>query len=393
MRNLLLFVLGMFLIAIAFRVDHFFYLIYLFFGVYFLSRLWTDRVVRAISCQREFQNRAFPGERVPVKLRIRNQGLLPASWLRLHESLPLELKTPNFFRCVTSLLPHEEVTLAYELEARRRGYYSIGPLLIGSGDPFGVAASSREGPNVDALTVYPRIVSLKDLGLPAQTPFGVIPTRQRIYEDPTRIVGVREYQSGDSMRRIHWTATAATGALQVKRFEPAISIESQIILNLNRDEYTLHRAATATELGIVTAASIAHHLVEKRQTVGLSCNGIDPLADPSQAIVLPPRKGREQLMHILDVLARVQTSKGRPFSDLLRQTGLHLTWGGTGIVICAHADDQLFDNMLLLKRSGFHLVLVVLDPKEPFRGIRERALQAGIRAYQVWEERDLDVWR
>jgi len=99
------------------------------------------------------------------------------------------------------------------------------------------------------------------------------------------------------------------------------------------------------------------------------------------------------LMRILEVLARVQAGKGPSFVNLLRQTGLHLTWGGTGIVISAHADDQLFDSMLLLKRSGFHLVLILLDPREPFDGIRERAHQVGIRAYQVWEERDLDVWR
>ena len=393
MRSLLAFILGMFLIAVVFRVDHFFYLLYIFFGVYFLSRLWIDRAMRAISCDREFQDRAFLGERVPVRLRIRNRGILPVPWLRVHESLPIELKTPSFFRCVTSLLPHEQVTLSYDLDCRRRGYYPIGPLLLGSGDLFGVAARTGEVGGIDALMVYPQIVPLSHLGLPAQTPFGVIPARQRLYEDPTRIVGVREYQSGDSMRQIHWTATAATGTLQVKRFEPAISIESQIVLNLNREEYTLHRAATATELGIVTAASIAHHLIGKRQAVGLSCNGIDPLGEASQTIALPPRKGREQLMHILGTLARVQASKGRPFASLLRETGLHLTWGGTGIIISAHADDELFDNMLLLKRSGFHLVLILLDPKEPFRGIRERAHEVGIRAYQVWEERDLDVWR
>jgi len=393
MRNLLLFVLGLFLIAAIFRVDFFFYLLYIFFGLYFLSRVWTDRVMRAIVCRREFQDRAFLGERVPVTLHVRNRGLLPAPWLRIHESLPIELKSPSFFRCVTSLLPHEDVTLTYELDCRRRGYYPIGPLLLRSGDLFGVQTASREAPSTDALTVYPRIVPLRELGLPAQTPFGVIPTRQRLYEDPTRIVGVRKYQSGDSIRHIHWTATAATGTLQVKRFEPAISIESQIMLNLNRDEYTLSRVVTATELGIVTAASIANHLVEKRQTVGLGCNGIDPLGENLPDIILPPRKGREQLMHILAVLARVQAGKGRPFANLLRQMGLYLTWGGTGIIISAHADEELFDNMLLLKRSGYHLVLILLDPKEPFRGIQERAHKVGIRAYQVWEERDLDVWR
>jgi hypothetical protein len=98
-------------------------------------------------------------------------------------------------------------------------------------------------------------------------------------------------------------------------------------------------------------------------------------------------------MHILDLLARVQASEGIPFADMLRQASLHLTWGGTGIIISGHADETLFESMLLMKRSGFHVVLILLDPKTPFTLIQQRAQEVSIRAYQVWQESDLDVWR
>jgi uncharacterized protein (DUF58 family) len=345
------------------------------------------------------------GEKVHVQVHLRNEGWLPLTWVRLHDSLPVQLKSPNFFRAVLSLLPHEERTLGYNLECRKRGYYPLGPLLVSAGDPFGLRQYERQMDVQEAIMVYPHIVPLARLSLPAQTPFGSIATKQRIFEDPTRMVGVRDYQSGDSLRQVHWKSTAMTGRLQVKRFEPAISIESQIFLNLNRDEYTRARAEVASELAIVTAASIANHLIERRQTVGLSCNGHDPLrepeatpgpdapAAPAPAILLPPRKGAEQLMHILDALARVQTSAEIPFTDLLRQARLHLTWGGTGIIISAHADEALFEHMLLMKRSGFHVMLILVDPREPFAGLKERAHEVGIHAHAVWQENDLDVWR
>jgi uncharacterized protein (DUF58 family) len=305
-------------------------------------------------------------------------------------------------------MPKESRAFEYTLNCQRRGYYHIGPVTVMSGDLFGMAAYENTLVSDSHMIVYPRIVPLSELRLPAQTPFGSIATKQRIFEDPSRMVGVREYQSGDSLRHIHWKVTAATGALQVKRFEPAISIESQIFLNLNRDEYTLNRASVAPELAIVTAASIAHFLAEKGQTVGLSCNGVDPLAIDGDtgsegsagtdgyenpAIVLPPHSGRGQLMQILDVLARVQVREGAPFIDLVRQANLQLTWGGTAIVITAHADEELFGQMLHMRRSGFYVVLIVVDPMTPFAGIRDRAKEVGIQAYQVWEERDLDVWR
>ena len=436
MHNLLLFIIGLFLMAALFRIDFFFYLLYIFFGVYFLSALWAERSLRHISARRQVAGvpagegaRAFNGERVSVKLFLRNAGLLPVPWLRLHESLPIQLKAPNFYRCVLSLLPREEITLSYELDCRRRGYYPLGPLLLNTGDLFGMRTHEGRSIEVDHLMVYPRIMPLARLGLPAQTPFGSIPTKQHIYEDPSRMVGVREYQSGDSLRNVHWKTTATTGALQVKRFEPAISIESLNFLNLNRGEYTSARAEVATELGIVVAASIANFLIEKRQTVGLSCNGLDRAEAPEEAgesdkgqseaerpplpgqdssaadsapptptnllsaIHLPSHRGQEQLMHILDLLARVQASEGIPFADMLRQASLHLTWGGTGIIISGHADETLFESMLLMKRSGFHVVLILLDPKTPFTLIQQRAQEVSIRAYQVWQESDLDVWR
>jgi uncharacterized protein (DUF58 family) len=386
-------ILWLFLIAAFFRIEFFFYLLYLLVGVHFFSRLWADRAVQGITCERRYVDRAFLGERIPVTLRIRNESIIPLLWLRIHESLPIHLKSPNFYRRVLSLLPYEERTLTYELSSLRRGYYTIGPLMLTSGDLFGVRDQTKSLATTDTLIVYPRIVALSRLGLPAQAPFGDVPSKQQIFQDPTRMIGVRRYQSGDSMRHIHWKTTAATGVLQVKRFEPAISVEAQIFLNLNRGEYTLMRVETASELAIVTAASIANYLVEQRQKVGLSCNGLDPLKEDRQSINLSPRKGRGQLMHILDLLARVQVSDHIPFATLLERATLRLTWGGTGVIISSHADDDLFANMILMKRSGFHVILALVDPRGPFKGIRQRAHEIGIDAYQIWREKDLDVWR
>ncbi|HHX65445.1 MAG TPA: DUF58 domain-containing protein [Chloroflexi bacterium] len=394
MQYTLALILLLFVISAVLRLDFYFYLLYAFFGVYFFSRLWAERALRGLVFERNYTDRAFPGEHVTVTLRIRHRGWLPLPWLRVHESLPIELHTPNFFRCVLSLWPREETVQRYDLECRRRGYYPLGPLLVSAGDLFGVRSSDRRLERDDALTVYPRIVPLADLGLPAQTPFGAVPVKQRIYEDPSRLLGVREYQSGDSLRHMHWKATAATGALQVKRFEPAISIEAQILLNLDRRDYSTARAITASELAVVTAASIAHYLVEGRQAVGLITNGLDPLQSGAQMpLSLPARKGRAHLMRLLDVLARAQVGEGTPFGAMLHEVGPRLTWGGTTIVIAPHVDDDLFDRLLAFKRRGFYIVLIVVDPRTPFDLIRRRARAAGIVAYQVWQERDLDVWR
>ncbi|MEA3408177.1 MAG: DUF58 domain-containing protein [Chloroflexota bacterium] len=393
MPNLLIFILLITFVALLFRIEFFFYLLYFFFGMYILSRLWGQHALDNVIFERECDMRAFIGDRLPVKIRIQNRGFLPLPWLRVHDSLPLGIKSPNFYHCVISLLPFEKKVLEYELNCRRRGYYPLGPLIVRGGDLFGLRNSEKRLEAPDALWVYPKIVPLSKLELEAKVPFGYVRTKERIFEDPSRLVGVRDYQSGDSTRHIHWKATAATGTLQVKRFEPAISIESQIFLNLNRDEYTYTRATPASETAIVTAASIASYLIEKRQTVGLSCNGKDPLAEEAIKITVPPRKGEAHRMHILDVLARAELSEHLSFADLLHQDRLQLTWGSTAIIISGHADDALFDNMLLMKRSGFHVMLILVDSQTPFALVKQRAEDVGVTAHQVWQERDLDVWR
>ena len=103
MRNLLAFILGLFVVAILFRVDFFFYLLYLFFGIYFLSHIWLRRAIEGISCAREYQDRAFPGEKVTVTLQIQNRSLLPIPWLRIHDSAPIQLNPAR--QSVASLLP------------------------------------------------------------------------------------------------------------------------------------------------------------------------------------------------------------------------------------------------------------------------------------------------
>ena len=103
----------------------------------------------------------------------------------------------------------------------------------------------------------------------------------------------RDYQPGDSPRRIDWKTSAALGRLQVRRYQPAISVEAFIMLNLSAGEYSRRGRFVAIELGIVVAASIASQLIEQWQAVGLATNGADPLAASPGLLTLSPRKGRE----------------------------------------------------------------------------------------------------
>ena len=241
----------------------------------------------------------------------------------------------------------------------------------------------------DFVIVYPKLIALRDLGFPSQSPFGILPSRQRIFEDPTRIQGVREYQPGDSLRRMDWKTSARVGTLQIRRYEPAIALETAILLNLNAGDYEQRERYQATELGIVTAASVAVHLVEKRQAVSLATNGADPLAvDPLAGSYLPLRKGREHLMDLLDLLARVETVSEEdavPFLELLSRRSLGLPWGSTVVVVTAREVEGLLDTLLALRRRGLAIVLALTCQDRNFKRTRQRASQIGIRTLRGFD--------
>jgi len=134
-------------------------------------------------------------------------------WLQLQEVLPQPLAFPPVHSQALSLWPRERVQFTYELDCRQRGYYPIGPLRLSSGNLLDAGGRAYAETGVSYLTVYPRVLSLEELGIPSRSPFGTIRRAGAIHRDQSRVAGVRQYRPGDSMRHINWKASAATGTL------------------------------------------------------------------------------------------------------------------------------------------------------------------------------------
>ena len=228
-----LFLFSLILVGAFLGEDFVLSILYLFIGALILGRWWGKRALQAVSVQRTFDKHAFLGEKVKVSLQITNNGWLPVVWLQIRESLPIELFSSGPYQQVTTLSPKKTVKFEYYLDCRKRGYYSIGPMNLISGDLLGVINPQRRSMKSEFISVFPKIVPLTKVAIPSQFPMGNIRHKQPLFEDPSRVLGKRDYFSGDSLRKLDWKAYAATGQLQVKIFEPSISLESSIFLNLH----------------------------------------------------------------------------------------------------------------------------------------------------------------
>lgn len=393
MKNFIGYTLILFALAALLRIDFFFTIFYLFLGVYIASRFWARRALKNIRVTRHLESRAFLGERVTVSLTVENLSRLPVPWLSLNESFSTILSSPPFFRQVISLSSHQSHRLEYSLHARRRGYFNIGPLQMETGDLLGINRQLQGQAEANHLIVYPKIVPISRLKLPTHSPQVILPTPVPLFQDSSRITGVKNYVPGDNPRHIHWPATARQSRVLVKQFETAIARDNAIFLNLDRPDYGRPgQASISTEKAIVATASLANYMaVFEKLPVGLYVTAIDPLTESIQNFKLPPDRGRGHLMQILEVLARIETTEGDEFLDLVRREAVHLSWGTTAIIITSVESEALLNICLLLRRLGLRVVVMLIQPAAYFFPPTKKLPALNIPTIIIETERDLEV--
>jgi uncharacterized protein (DUF58 family) len=386
----LLFVL--LLIAAFLRGDFALTLIYLVIGALVAGLWWSRRAIGQVEARRQFSKHAFLGETVKIDLHVQNKGWLPVPWLELRETLPVALVGPNNFQSVIHLGPRADATFEYSVDARKRGYYPIGPLSISTGDILGLSDSLLVQSPPEALVVYPRIIPFSSVGIPSQSPQGTLRHTMPLFEDPTRVFGKRGYTSGDSLRRIDWKSSASTGRLQVKVFEPSIALETFIVLNLNAEDYYYRSRVDSTELAIVIAASISNWIVGKKQLVGMMVNGRDPLTTDGKPQSIPPRKGKPHLMRLLETLARADIAENSALVPLIQGQRYQLAWGTTLILITGTPSDELLDELYQARHWGQNSVLILVGRDVSDEAVRRRAKTLGIPVFPIATESDLRIW-
>ncbi|RME48282.1 MAG: DUF58 domain-containing protein [Chloroflexi bacterium] len=392
MANFSVFLGLLLLIAIILRVDFVFYIIYVLLGLWLLARVGLKRAIGKLTWQRHLAGHAFLGDTVEVQLEITNRSWLPLPWLRVTDSVPINLFGGDQARQLFSLGRGESHRIHYQLQCNRRGYYPIGPLSITGGDALGFVEATYRASEQDYLTVYPKISPLANVGLRSPQPFGTLRSSYRIFEDPSRLAGLRSYQTGDSIRRIHWKASAHADDLLVKKVEPAMALESFLVLDLFKNSYHRQLRYITSEWSISLTASIAYYLIQAGQNVGLAVNGADPLHDGHPPRPIAPAGGNGALMQMLEILARITIGEHPPTTEWLSDATVDLSWGTTLVVIAPRGDDDLLSALHMHVRRGFNVTLIATEPFARFARIQSRARLLGFDAFNITNEADLKNW-
>src|SRR5207248_9232431 len=109
----------------------------------------------------------------------------------------------------------------------------------------------------------------------SKRPIGEVRMTYRLFEDPTRISVVQAYERCDPLNRVHWRATARTGLLHSKVYEPSTVAGATLLMEFHTAAHERKHEPHRSELAVTAAASIANAVYLLGQQIGLVTNGRD----------------------------------------------------------------------------------------------------------------------
>jgi uncharacterized protein (DUF58 family) len=150
--------------------DILFNISYLFAFLLVVSSVWTWINIRTIRLTRITRaRRAQVGRAMEERFAVTNTGIVPKLWLEVHDysDLPGHLAS----HVIKGMAPKGRYEWRVNTLCARRGRFTLGPITLTSGDPFGLFQMQRKLTPTSHLVVYPMTVELDRFALP----IGILP--------------------------------------------------------------------------------------------------------------------------------------------------------------------------------------------------------------------------
>lgn len=317
-----------------------------------------------VSIERKFDTlHANFGQTVHLIETISNRKLLPVPWLKVESRIDSGLKfglqedlnilQDEFHISVFSMLPYTRIIRTHNVQCTRRGFYHLKSAVLTARSITGTVSALKDETTDAKLYVFPRILTLPELNLPSHSWQGDRVVRRWILEDPFIHAGIREYNTSDPMKNINWKATARFGTLQVNKYDPTAQHRLMVLLNVDTkpDQWTVTDEPERVEYGISVAATIVEYAFRNFIETGFGSNGYLKEME-NEPVRIEPAGGKNQLVKILECLARLVISRSITFNTYLDRE-LENNPGNTDyLFITAFVDDEIEERIRRLRAKG-----------------------------------------
>jgi uncharacterized protein (DUF58 family) len=361
----------MFVVGIRTGKAYFFNVGYMLLGVIILSYIWSWFSVRWISITRKTRaRRAQVGRIFEETFIVKNRSIIPKLWIEVEDQS--DLPDHRASRVVPSLAIKGQCDWTIQTRCIARGEFRLGPIVLISGDPFGLFTARRFINATPRVVIYPTMVKLTHVDLPLGMLSGGEAQRQRSHYITTNAAGVRDYVMGDSINRVHWRTTARRDQLTVKEFEidPLVdiwmfadfartSVIEDPMLKRSESGYIIPSGSSTIppsteEYVAVVTASLARYFIDLERVLGF-------IAYTPQRAIHQPERGRRQLTHILETLAVARSTNTYTLAQMLVLEAQSFSRGTTLIIVTSSADNTWITEAMLLSKRGIKVLCVLID--------------------------------
>ncbi len=244
----------------------------------------------------------------------------------------------------------EPLSACYEIVCRSRGIYQIGPVQVSVSDPFALCDRKNLAGSIDRLLVLPRIEELYGLPTVRGLDSSVQSTRPsyapRGGED---FFTLREYQTGDDLRQVHWPASAKRDELMIKQLELPWQARALVLVDQRSHRYPTHEAF---EHAVRGAASVVAHLHKGGFSPELWTTERSPL----------PRSG-SRYAQAMEILATVQTVDRLDLRSTVRRLRRHGVGGGAFVVVTGIPDEGMLGVFRALAQDFSRTIVMAVDDR------------------------------
>ncbi len=267
-----------------------------------------------------------------------------------------------------TLAPQGKEKVRVEILPLHRGYLELTGITVSRPDPFGLFKACRFFPCYQRVLVLPKRYRLPQVDLPGSRrhqPGGV--SLASSVGNSDEFVSLREYRSGDPLRRIHWKSWAKTGKLIVKNYQDEFFVRHGLVM----DTFQEQPHSRAFEEAVSLAASFVS-TVESQESL------LDLMFVGNKAYCFSSGRGVAHTDSMMEILACVQPCHDRPFSELSSLLINHASRLSGCICILLSWDEERREMIKTLRGLGIPLkIIVVMDQADtvkdagPMRGDQE----------------------
>ena len=321
-------------------------------GTWLVCWWWARGLARSLHFEREMRyGWAQVGDRLEERFTLRNDFVLPATWVTMQDHSTLPDHKASIATGVDGASTSQWKILS---QCTRRGLYTLGGMTLETGDPLGVYTITFEDSTSSTLHVMPPVVALPRFQILSSGWAGDGRTNPRSFEETIDASHTREMTPNDPMRWIHWKSTARYDKFYVRQFEGTPAGDWWILLDLDKASQLGVGWDSTEEHSVILASSLAAQGLREEHPVGLAINAQD-------ANWLVPRRNEYQQRSLLRSLAVASPSE-MSLKEYLRRVGKMLRSHSSLLIVTACADQEWTQSLIPLMWRGIMPTVFLLDP-------------------------------